>query len=112
MYFGIGHESQYVFTPEGMHAIAKQAIDEGRGDINKTIQIVVSRLKDENPKWVLVFIFTHADVFLYAFLVEPVLVSCDFPVEVVLRCFVNLKFFKKGESLSMHGIECGIQFID
>ena len=31
-FFGIGHESQYVFTPEAMHRIAKQALSENPGN--------------------------------------------------------------------------------
>mmetsp|Transcript_34781 Transcript_34781/g.48220 ORF Transcript_34781/g.48220 Transcript_34781/m.48220 type:complete len:214 (+) Transcript_34781:821-1462(+) len=58
-YVGIGHESQYVFTPEAMHAIAKEAIEESpAGDLNQIFDSVVRKLNAthpdyiiDNPKW-------------------------------------------------------------
>jgi len=35
MYAGIGHESQFVFTPEEMREVAKEAIAQGEGDVDK-----------------------------------------------------------------------------
>jgi hypothetical protein len=35
LYLSVGHESQYIFTPEEMKAIAGEAIAKGEGDIDK-----------------------------------------------------------------------------
>ena len=51
---GIGHESQFVFTPEGLHAIAKKAISENKGaeDPQGVIDSVVKLLQEKYPDYV------------------------------------------------------------
>ncbi|QDZ20996.1 ERG2/sigma1 receptor-like protein [Chloropicon primus] len=52
---GIGHESQFVFTPEAMHRIANQAISENKGseDPQGIVDSVRSLLKKEYPDYII-----------------------------------------------------------
>lgn len=35
LYAGVGHDSQFIFTPEEMKAVAGEAIAQGGGDVDK-----------------------------------------------------------------------------
>uniref|UniRef100_A0A061QYG9 C-8 sterol isomerase n=1 Tax=Tetraselmis sp. GSL018 TaxID=582737 RepID=A0A061QYG9_9CHLO len=52
LFLGTGYESQYIFSPEEMRSIAKEAIAEGEGDINKIVDGVVDRLRAAHPGYV------------------------------------------------------------
>ena len=50
LYAGLGHESQYVFTPETMALIARQAIVEGDGNMTVVATAVERQLREHYPK--------------------------------------------------------------
>ena len=49
LYAGVGHESQYVFTPEGMKQVADEALAEAGGNATAVIQAVVAKLLARHP---------------------------------------------------------------
>uniref|UniRef100_A0A7S1SH79 C-8 sterol isomerase n=1 Tax=Tetraselmis chuii TaxID=63592 RepID=A0A7S1SH79_9CHLO len=52
LYLSVGHESQYIFTPEEMKAIAGEAIAKGEGDIDKVVELVVGKLRAAHPEFI------------------------------------------------------------
>eukprot|EP00976_Prorocentrum_cordatum_P038012 772378-Prorocentrum_minimum.AAC.2 len=53
LYAGIGHDSQYVFTPEKMQQISREAIAESGGNVTQTIPLVVKKLTAAYPNYVI-----------------------------------------------------------
>jgi len=52
LYAGVGHDSQFIFTPEEMKAVAGEAIAQGGGDVDKVVALVVDKLKAAHPEFI------------------------------------------------------------
>ena len=52
LYFGLGHESQFVFDAEVMREIARGAVEEGAGDMQAIAVVVERELRRHYPKCV------------------------------------------------------------
>ena len=52
LYFGLGHESQYVFNPETMKSIGQQAVTSGGGNMTAVAHHVEALLRQHYPRCV------------------------------------------------------------
>ena len=52
LYFGLGHESQFVFDPQTMQSIARQAVTAGKGNVTAVTESVVIQLRQHYPRHV------------------------------------------------------------
>ena len=50
LYFGLGHESQFVFDSAVMQEIARGAVEEGAGDMQAVAAVVERELRRHYPK--------------------------------------------------------------
>eukprot|EP00297_Palpitomonas_bilix_P013865 CAMPEP_0113912452 /NCGR_PEP_ID=MMETSP0780_2-20120614/28933_1 /TAXON_ID=652834 /ORGANISM="Palpitomonas bilix" /LENGTH=216 /DNA_ID=CAMNT_0000909409 /DNA_START=196 /DNA_END=846 /DNA_ORIENTATION=+ /assembly_acc=CAM_ASM_000599 len=48
-YYGIGHESQYIFDKELMLEVSQAGIEHGQGDMNRTIEFIRAELVKKFP---------------------------------------------------------------
>jgi hypothetical protein len=50
LYYGLGHESQFVFEASEMQRISREAIAEGAGDVDAVVAATVRKLRETYPK--------------------------------------------------------------